>query len=143
MLEKFIKNHKGLTLIEVILSITILSIILLSFMSFFTLSSKFSSQNESKLQGVNLARHYLEKQLTSNQIKLQNPLVSCPSSQKEIPSAVAYCYYEKNSNFDIYIYVPNTISYSTDYVNFYTIHSKVYKDGKKLSETYAYFHETK
>ncbi|MBN8191144.1 type II secretion system protein [Bacillus sp. NTK074B] len=62
---KIVKNNKGLTLIELLVSITILGIVLLSFMNFFLQSSTYTNSNQKKTVGVNVARNvlmFMEKQ---------------------------------------------------------------------------------
>lgn len=48
--------NKGFTLIEILVTLVILSIILLSFMSFFSQSSLFTQKNNEKLSAINLAQ---------------------------------------------------------------------------------------
>ena len=64
-LIKILKNNRGLTLIELLVSITILGIVLLSFMNFFLQSSTYTNSNQKKTVGVNVARNvlmFMEKQ---------------------------------------------------------------------------------
>ncbi|MFS0659754.1 prepilin-type N-terminal cleavage/methylation domain-containing protein [Niallia alba] len=56
---KLISSSKGLTLIEVLLSLTILSIILLSIMNFFNQAYSFTNLNQKKTAGINVARNAL------------------------------------------------------------------------------------
>ena len=51
-----IDNEKGLTLIEVLLSITLLSIVIITFLSFFTNAFRFNSMNDDSIQAMNIAR---------------------------------------------------------------------------------------
>lgn len=55
------KNEKGLTLIEVIASIAIISIVLLSFFQLFIQSNKTAVANNEKLVVINLADAQLER----------------------------------------------------------------------------------
>ena len=62
---KIVKNNRGITLIELLVSITILGIVLLSFMNFFLQSSTYTNNNQKKTVGVNVARNvlmFMEKQ---------------------------------------------------------------------------------
>ncbi|WP_057771780.1 type IV pilus modification PilV family protein [Cytobacillus dafuensis] len=52
-------NQKGITLLEVLLSMLILSIILVSFFSFFSQSAVFIKKNDDKLSAVNTAQMVL------------------------------------------------------------------------------------
>ncbi len=54
-----IKDDKGFTLLEVFASMTILSIILITFFSVFSQGLLFSSKNEEKVASINLARETL------------------------------------------------------------------------------------
>lgn len=58
---KFINNEKGITLLEVILSIAILSIIFLSFLSLFPQMGKMNNHNEDKSQAIRTAKEVLVK----------------------------------------------------------------------------------
>ncbi|MFE8703435.1 prepilin-type N-terminal cleavage/methylation domain-containing protein [Cytobacillus sp. FJAT-54145] len=63
--SKFLKNEKGLTLIEVLVSITLLSIITITFLSFFNQAYSYTKKNEDKTVGINVARnvlYYMEQQ---------------------------------------------------------------------------------
>ncbi|WP_442595270.1 prepilin-type N-terminal cleavage/methylation domain-containing protein [Neobacillus sp. D3-1R] len=64
-----VKEQKGFTLLEVLLSITILSIILISFFSFFPQAAKFNDTNDQKLKGVSLAKEVLVTIQSSNSIQ--------------------------------------------------------------------------
>ena len=63
--NKFLANSKGFTLIEVMLSITILGIISLGMFSFFTQAYSYTKINEDKTLGIYVARNmlvYMERQ---------------------------------------------------------------------------------
>ena len=53
------KNDKGLSLVELLVSIVILSIVIVSFMSFFSQSMKSSRIIEEKLAAINIAEAIL------------------------------------------------------------------------------------
>lgn len=62
-MKKF--SEQGLTLVEVMVSVTILSIVLLECMSFFPQAYLYTKANQSKTIAINIARgalHYFEKQ---------------------------------------------------------------------------------
>ena len=62
---QLLKKASGFTLLEVLLSIAILSIMFMAVMGFFSQSFKYTKQNESKTVGVNFARNalnYIEHQ---------------------------------------------------------------------------------
>lgn len=57
---KRFSNKQGFTLVEVIVSITILSIIILTFSSIFLFTNNTANRNNEKLVGVHLAKATLE-----------------------------------------------------------------------------------
>lgn len=65
-MKKLFFNNKGLTLIELLGSITLLGIILISFFSIFSQSTIFSSKNEDKLTAINVAENVLSALKNNN-----------------------------------------------------------------------------
>lgn len=59
-MKKIIKQEKGFTLVEVILSFTILSIIILTFSNIFLFTNNTANRNNEKLVAIHLARATLE-----------------------------------------------------------------------------------
>lgn len=60
-----LKNSRGYTLLEVLLAVTILGIMFMTIMGFFSQSFQYTQKNESKTVGVNFARsvlNYIEGQ---------------------------------------------------------------------------------
>lgn len=55
------KNERGFTLVEVLVSLVILSIVLMSFIAIFGNTNKLAVRNSEKLVVINLADAYLEK----------------------------------------------------------------------------------
>jgi prepilin-type N-terminal cleavage/methylation domain-containing protein len=91
--SKFIRNcEKGVTLLELLISLSILSIVLLTFMNFFYQASTFNVANQNKTVALNVARNsliYMEKQ---NFIEMRDtfaPVIDVPSKEK------AYYFYLK------------------------------------------------
>jgi prepilin-type N-terminal cleavage/methylation domain-containing protein len=85
MKNKQVQNECGFTLLEILLSITILGIILLGFFQFFGQSMIFSNKNEAKLQAVNVARQVMnELQGRTLNNSIPSPLSSTDPSHKEI-----------------------------------------------------------
>lgn len=54
-------NKKGFTLIEVMISLAIISIISVSFFSVFTNSFMYTIKSKQKLEAINLAQNYIEE----------------------------------------------------------------------------------
>ncbi|WP_423799227.1 PulJ/GspJ family protein [Neobacillus sp. SAB-20_R2A] len=72
MLENF-KSQKGLTLVEVLISIVLLSIVLTSLLGFFTQSAMFAKKNEQKLgtlQTAQMVVNMVEENVTREALKL-------------------------------------------------------------------------
>jgi prepilin-type N-terminal cleavage/methylation domain-containing protein len=64
-LKKILKNNHGLTLLEVLVSLTILGILLIGAMKFFSQAYSFTSSNQNKTIAINVARNaimYMERQ---------------------------------------------------------------------------------
>lgn len=57
--SKFLRNNRGFTLIEVLLSLTILGIVLTGTMSFFSQAYSYTNMNKDKTVGINVARNVL------------------------------------------------------------------------------------
>ncbi|WP_168412951.1 type IV pilus modification PilV family protein [Bacillus salacetis] len=58
-LSNILKNNQGLTLIEVLVSVTILSTVLLVFLNFFFQAGTYTNMNQKKTVAVNVARNAL------------------------------------------------------------------------------------
>jgi prepilin-type N-terminal cleavage/methylation domain-containing protein len=129
-MKKFIKNVRGITLIELLISISILSIVLISFFAFFTNTFRFNSLNSDDIQAMNLARE--EKELIKTDPFIHNWSLH-PSGD----------YYRKNSSyngtdFDIIISIQH-VPVSTAEFPMYLVHIEVQKANKFISETYTYY----
>ena len=74
---KVIQNNKGVTLVEVLAAMAILSIILISIMNIFPQMGMMNKQNEEKAQGINTAKQLLiewsNKDEVKNALKLDDP----------------------------------------------------------------------
>ncbi|WP_096153199.1 prepilin-type N-terminal cleavage/methylation domain-containing protein [Bacillus sp. FJAT-45066] len=57
--KKILENNKGFTLIEILVSIVILSIIIVTFLSFFSQALFYSVKEEDKLTGINIAERIM------------------------------------------------------------------------------------
>lgn len=51
-----LQNEKGVTLIELLLALSLLTIVLITFMAFFTNAFKYNSMSSDKVKGVNFTR---------------------------------------------------------------------------------------
>ncbi|MCM3116740.1 type II secretion system GspH family protein [Neobacillus sp. MER 74] len=66
---KLIRNERGVTLIEVLVSIVLLSIIFLSVMRFFPQMGLMNNQNQDKAKAINLAKEVLINWQESSDVK--------------------------------------------------------------------------
>ena len=114
-------NEKGLTLLEVLLSITLLSIVIMTFLSFFTNAFRFNAINDDSVQAMNIAREQqaLIKELSWDEITTE--------------FAITPDYYIKKVNDDAYV-IEISIEEKEETGDFYRelhqVHVQVTKEGK-------------
>lgn len=163
---KGINKQDGFTLIEVLVSIVILSIILTTFFSFFSQSLIFSGKNEEKLVAYNLAsktlkiveQRYNNKlpstqstiEIFSNSTVCSEDLSTIAPDLKWDSTTSAMCYYNQNQKK----YYPEIVitNQATDFTatpgyttpTLFTINVKIFNfpktvsNRKVLSETFGY-----
>lgn len=128
VLKNKIENEDGLTLIELIASMTILSIVILTFLAFFTNAFHFNTINSDSIQAMNIAR-------------AQKVLIQDDTSIAASLSGTGYYTKEFNeSGYQIKILINK--EYVTDinsYSKLHVVHVQVFKNEKPLSETYTYY----
>lgn len=80
-LIQYIKNNKGVSLVEILLSITILGILVASLVSFFPQTSQSMNETDKKLTSVNIAKKWLVQSQKSTQVKaFLNNRINQPNS---------------------------------------------------------------
>lgn len=141
------KNEKGLTLVEVLASIVILTIVLTSFYGLFIQSAKFDKVNEDSLVASNLANQVREDLIT-NKFELYFETISADNNivikDKSIFSGEIEL--DTNNNFVEYpelslkLTDTNTTTTSIDKDEFglYSIKIEILKNGKTVAATYCY-----
>ena len=136
-------NNKGLTLIEVIVSIVILGIILLFFMNYLSQSMFSSSKVEQNLTAVNIADRILYE-FDSN-VYYQNINSTCPNT---VPGNLDFLpqdssskrYYELN-NQKYYPIISLCQSSSEKSLNLYRVNIKIYdKNNMLLTDIFDYLY---
>jgi prepilin-type N-terminal cleavage/methylation domain-containing protein len=156
-LFNLINNEKGVTLIELLASIVILSIILLSFMTFFTNSFQYNAISSDKMKATNIAREVQEDfKVNPEKNKALKDLItdSRISTGTTIPLSTRYEKLnlsqdiQKNSgilklsltkqNFIVEVNVDTNSDPNVD-VSLSKIHVQVKKGTKVVSETFTYF----
>lgn len=112
------RNEKGITLIELLASIVILSIVIIGFFSFFPQSILLSTKVEDKLIGLNVAEEVLNEYKETNSWK---DVVSV--NHKQYYTNIVYIYEQSVFNLTpirIEIYTNDTFSTSTFITSIYS-----------------------
>ncbi|MFJ8235054.1 prepilin-type N-terminal cleavage/methylation domain-containing protein [Ureibacillus sp. NPDC094379] len=157
-------NEKGVTLIEVIASIVILTVVLISFLNFFPQMGKTNNYNGDKQQAINLAGTELsfwQNELNNNTefIKTQSNLgvsgVAINVDKTDNPHKIkmvtdqTYSSPSHLSSFDVEVIVTTEPDLNTDPMKAYQIQINIFKEGSvknnsltnnavKVTETYGY-----
>ncbi|KAB2338726.1 prepilin-type N-terminal cleavage/methylation domain-containing protein [Cytobacillus depressus] len=153
------QNQKGLTLIEVLLSIVILSIILGTFIKFFPQMGLINKQNETKQQAVNLAKkelmywkNVIETSNDFNVFRKNNNLTQSFSFINKTKGDTVTINIDtitiktlstnaSDSKFGVQVKINKKSDLTTEPIKAYPIHIKLLKEGNEAnpySETYGY-----
>jgi prepilin-type N-terminal cleavage/methylation domain-containing protein len=149
---KLLKQENGVTLLEVLLALAILSIVLISFMSMFPQMGMMNKHNEDKTQAINLAKEILIKWQESDEVSgfliSADPAVETTGFISEDP-AIDYSSFKNEGGFyyfetskDIYkvkIKIKNSPNNSSRKSHIHSITVQLLNDkGNVVSETYGY-----
>ncbi|NRD76009.1 type II secretion system protein [Bacillus sp. BRMEA1] len=85
------KNNKGLSLIEVLISITILGIISTTFLSYFTQAYSYTNRNQDQTVGINVARNVLYYMEQQDYQTIKDQYFPANSNSNEIQLTVDNC----------------------------------------------------
>lgn len=100
---KQLKNNNGLTLVEILAALVLLSIVLVTFMTFFTQSAKFTANNHETLTAVQVAEDIVGKIRNTKSIALTS-FSDCSTKQinenTKDPGKVTKC--KVNGNYNKY-----------------------------------------
>ncbi|MED4203173.1 prepilin-type N-terminal cleavage/methylation domain-containing protein [Neobacillus mesonae] len=140
------KNENGLTLIEVLVSIVILSMILLTTMSFFPQMGKINNLNTTKTQAINTAKDILlqwQKKTDDNTMDsfFANPDAGIIPEYNPINGKDYYNFESVDGNFFINIQIKKAPSKESNIYNAHQINVFVYTLNKRdvaISKTYGY-----
>lgn len=69
-MQKHIQNNRGLTLVEILASLILITLILLSFLMMFTQAAKTNKTSENIIDGTYLAQVEMERIIATSKIKL-------------------------------------------------------------------------
>lgn len=134
------QDEKGFTLIEILLSIVILTIILVSIMNFFPQMGLFNRYNLEKTEAINLAK----KELVEWQKADFEKFLAQPST-KNIPEfnryeEPYYIFVDEQNNYTVEIWLKNKSDLQTAPTKAHELQVKILDDKNNLlSETYGYY----
>ncbi|MBB6445855.1 prepilin-type N-terminal cleavage/methylation domain-containing protein [Bacillus benzoevorans] len=132
-MKKFIENIKGITLIELLISLSILSIVLISLFAFFTNTFRFNSLNSDDIQAMNVAREYKEL------IKKDYALTDEIDNWSKNPNKELIMEPKNNdTHYDVIISI-SAAEETAAVFPIYLVHIEVRKENELLSETYTYY----
>jgi prepilin-type N-terminal cleavage/methylation domain-containing protein len=139
IMGKFLKNQQGLTLIEVLVSITLLGIVLTSFLSFFNQAYSYTKKNQDKTVGINVARnvlYYIEQQ---DYNRIHEQYFPSKNSPEKVKLTIENC---KDPVFDsravcvgFFSSIINNVTYSTAV----TLNSNVNDDVNQIKPDLAMY----
>ncbi|MBY0099113.1 type IV pilus modification PilV family protein [Mesobacillus maritimus] len=139
---KVLRNNNGVTLIEVLAALTILSIILVSLMNIFPQMGKMNKYNEDKVQAISLAKELLiEWQENSEMITyISNPDTTLLLSLDPPQLADGYYVFNTTKNdFKATINIKEVASKISKLHNAHLIVVRLLNDNDKVvTETYGY-----
>lgn len=136
-----VSNEKGLTLLEVLLSMVILSIILVSVMSFFPQVGALNAKNESKSNGIQSAKELLIDWKGSSELKifLKNPVELNRPTEYSSEDSEFYFFKTTINGYVGDIQIKKTPDLSSGTGKPYRIYVKISDDKNlKISDTYGY-----
>jgi|SRR5690606_14389962 len=136
-LLRVLQKEDGVSLVEVVASIVLISIILISFFGFFTNTFKFNAMNDDNFQASNLAKDWKNTVRDYNWQEIVDP------ANGFIKVASYYVYESNVDEFNLKIIVNEEPEQPVlDYfAPLRKVHIQIWKSGQLVSETYTY-HES-
>jgi prepilin-type N-terminal cleavage/methylation domain-containing protein len=133
-----LKSEKGVTLVEVLVSITLLSIVLITIMNIFPQMGMMNKHNEDKSQAINAVKELLVEWQNAQDIKdfLVNQSVT-PIPRGGLLVGNDYVFTDSIRNYDVTIKIKKTSDLSTFPSKAHVIHI-ILKNGNVVSETQGY-----
>ena len=139
-----LKNENGLTLVETIAGVVLISVVLVSFFQFFTKAATFNSVNNTNIQASNVAREYTVNVTDTYMGKTLQDLQSTYNFIKITDSSTNKVFYKQTSKKEPYI-IETIIYEQIDSPNAYRAlrpaKISVWKEkmeGKPESESFTY-----
>lgn len=131
------RSQQGFTLLEILLTLTILSIVVISFFHFFTQSVGFTEKNKSSLSAMHLAQETIVIVQANSHLFAKN--INFNGSFTEPEKSILKV--DQNGNF----LENSTLSLNLEIIkeapyNLYKIHVQILGQNRQpLTETYHYF----
>lgn len=135
-----LKDEKGITLVEILASITLLSIILVSIITFFPQVGMNNKHNEEKIQAINLAKKVLAHWTddAGNEVSTfikGSGSTPGPYDYEIEPDDLDHFYFKKElEGFNVVV----KLAKDTGEDRPYPVTIQIGKSGKVLTETYGY-----
>ncbi|OLS41521.1 prepilin-type N-terminal cleavage/methylation domain-containing protein [Bacillus sp. MRMR6] len=151
---KLLNNEEGVTLVEVLASITLLSIVLISMMGIFPQMGMLNNHNEDKAQAINIVKEVLIDWQDAAEVKAfikeknhtvgftpiaGNDKVAYTNFYYDVPDSGFYYFETTKAQYDVKIKIKKSpkINASTTQVN--QIIVQLFNErGNIISETYGY-----
>jgi uncharacterized pyridoxamine 5'-phosphate oxidase family protein len=150
---KILKGEKGVTLVEVLASITLLSIVLITTMNIFPQMGMLNKHNEDKAQAINMAKEilidwqeadeveeFIKENRTSGFTPIAgNPKVAYTNFSYDTEADGYYYFITTKDQYDVHIKIKKSpkINSSSGQVNQITV-QLLNERGNVVSETYGY-----
>jgi hypothetical protein len=138
-----LKNEKGVTLVEVLSSITLLSIVLITIMNIFPQMGLMNQHNQDKTQAISTAKELLIQWQGDSRVKKLfdgSTLSSIPEYEGIDPIDGYYTF--KTNGGKVVIKIEPTSSVHSDNINLHQIVIQILgKNENVVSKTYGYVKE--
>ncbi|NRD76014.1 prepilin-type N-terminal cleavage/methylation domain-containing protein [Bacillus sp. BRMEA1] len=112
-MKKYFHNQKGLTLIEILISIVLLTVILTSFMGFFTQSAIFNKHNNVKLDTIQTAqkiKNLINTNMTKNILLNDNKIDALGTIQTtKLDAAYLSKYFNPQTSYNYWVELSNSL----------------------------------
>ncbi|WP_053364239.1 prepilin-type N-terminal cleavage/methylation domain-containing protein [Bacillus sp. FJAT-27251] len=139
---KAVRNEEGVTLVEVLAAIAILSIILVSVMNIFPQMGMMNKTNENKAQAINTAKDILIEWQNNNEVKtyIADPATTFTLSLAPPQLIDGFYVFETNKgSFKAKVRIKQQPGKTSDLVKAHLIVVELLNDDNKIiSETYGY-----
>jgi len=139
---ELVKNDEGVTLVEVLAAMAILSIILISLLNFFPQMSMVNKYNEDKAQAINSAKELLLEWQEKSEIKNYIDDPSILSTLSIDPPQITDNYYifeTTHDNFDAIVKINKIPSKASEFSNAHLMVVQLFDQKNNLiGEIYGY-----